>query len=81
VPPDLKAADLADAFHGICKGNVESVDLLRDDKGKPTGAATIIFSTMDDAQVAVQRYHGGDLNGQRLQVVYEGEVIHETQSV
>lgn len=85
VPPDLKAADLADAFHEICQGtaggNVESVDLLRDDKGKPTGEAVIVFSTMADAQVAVQRYHGGDLNGRRLQVIYEGEVIHEIQSV
>jgi len=81
VPPDLKAADLAEAFHEICQGNVESVDLLRDPKGKPTGEAVMIFETMADAQVAVQRYHGGDLNGKRLQVVYEGEVIHASAAL
>ena len=50
------------------------VDLLRDGGGRATGEAVIIFAALRDAHTAVQRYHGGDLNGRRLEAVYEGEV-------
>ena len=50
------------------------VDLLRDGAGRATGEAVLIFAALRDAHTAVQRYHGGDLNGRRLEAVYEGEV-------
>lgn len=74
VPPELTARDLAEAFGEVSQSRVESVDLLRDGSGRATGEGTIVFNTMPDAHNAVRRYHGGDLNGRRLQVVYEGEV-------
>lgn len=78
VPPELAAPDLAEAFtHVITQGRVESVDVLRDTRGQATGDATIIFSNLADAQNAVARYNGGDLNGRRLQVALQGEVIFE----
>jgi len=33
-----------------------------------TGEAIIVFSNVAEAQNAVNRYHGGDLNGRRVQV-------------
>jgi len=62
VPPELTARDLAE------------VDLLRNSEGKATGESLVIFSNMQDAKNAVQRYHGGDLNGRRLLAIYEGEI-------
>lgn len=74
IPQELTARDLADAFGEIAETRVESVDLLRDGAGRPTGDAVVIFGGMNDAQNAVRRYHGGDLNGRRLKAVYEGEI-------
>lgn len=74
IPPELTARDLAEAFAEVSGSRIESVDLLRDGSGRATGEAVIIFAAMPDAQNAVRRYHGGDLNGRRLEAVYEGEV-------
>lgn len=74
VPPELTAKDLAEAFAEVSQHRVESVDLLRDAAGRATGEGVVIFSTMADAQNAVRRYHGGDLNGRRLLVTLEGDV-------
>lgn len=73
-PPELTAKDLAEAFGEVSSNRVEAVDLLRDSHGRATGEAVVIFNTAADAQNAVRRYHGGDLNGRRLEVVFEGEV-------
>lgn len=74
MPPELGAQDLAEAFVSVSQGRVESVDVLRDSKGRPTGEAFVVFGSMADAMNAVKRYHGGDLNGRRLEAVYRGEV-------
>jgi len=74
VPPELTARDLAEAFGRVSQSRVESVDLLRNSEGKATGESLVIFSNMQDAKNAVQRYHGGDLNGRRLLAIYEGEI-------
>ncbi|CAK9037680.1 unnamed protein product [Durusdinium trenchii] len=74
IPQELTAKDLAEAFTEVSSSRVESVDLLRDGAGRATGDAVIIFAAMPDAQNAVRRYHGGDLNGRRLEAIYEGEV-------
>ncbi|CAJ1372877.1 unnamed protein product, partial [Effrenium voratum] len=74
IPQELTARDLAEAFTEVSGSRVESVDLLRDGGGRATGEAVIIFAALRDAQNAVRRYHGGDLNGRRLEAVYEGEV-------
>lgn len=74
VPPELTARDLAEAFGEVSQSRVESVDLLRDAQGRATGESVVIFGSMADAQNAVRRYHGGDLNGRRLLAVFEGEV-------
>ena len=74
IPPELTARDLAEAFTEVSSSRVESVDLLRDGAAKATGDAVIIFAARPDAQNAVRRYHGGDLNGKRLEAIYEGEV-------
>jgi len=75
VPPELTARDLAEAFGRVSQSRVESVDLLRNSEGKATGESLVVFSNMQDAKNAVQRYHGGDLNGRRLLAIYEGEVF------
>lgn len=74
IPQELTARDLAEAFSEVSSSRVESVDLLRDGAGRATGDAVIIFAARPDAQNAVRRYHGGDLNGKRLEAIYEGEV-------
>ncbi|CAE8604237.1 unnamed protein product [Polarella glacialis] len=74
IPNELTAKDLAEAFTEVSTSRVESVDLLRDGAGHATGEAVVIFSAKPDAENAVRRYHGGDLNGKRLEAVYEGEV-------
>jgi len=74
IPQELTARDLAEAFTEVSASRVESVDLLRDGAGRATGEAVVIFAALSDAQNAVRRYHGGDLNGRRLEAVYEGEV-------
>jgi len=76
VPPELTARDLAEAFGRVSASRVESVDLLRNSEGKATGESLVVFSNMQDAKNAVQRYHGGDLNGRRLLAIYEGEVYN-----
>jgi len=73
VPPELTARDIAEAFGEVSQQRVESVDLLRDSRGKALEEAVILFNNPDDAQNAVRRYNGGDLNGRRLQAFYEGE--------
>lgn len=73
IPSELTARDLAEAFQEVSESRVESVDLLRDKSGKATGEALVVFRSVGDAQNAVRRYHGGDLNGKRLLAVYEGE--------
>lgn len=77
VHPELGAQDLAEAFASVSQNRVESVDVLRDVRGLPTGEAILIFNQAADAENAVNRYHGGDLNGQRLQVIFEGQVVQE----
>lgn len=77
APPELGAQDLAEAFLSVSQGRVESVDVLRDTRRQPTGEVVVIFSIIGDAHNAVNRYNGGDLNGRRLIVVYEGEVVNE----
>jgi len=74
VPPELTARDLAEAFGEVSTSRVESVDLMRDSANRATGEAVVIFSTWSDAQNAIRRYNGGDLNGRRLVVTSEGEV-------
>lgn len=74
IPEELTAHDLAEAFAEVSESRVESVDLIRDGAGRPTGVAVVIFAAMKDAHNAVRRYHGGDLNGRRLEAVYEGEI-------
>jgi len=74
IPPELTAKDIAEAFAEVSEKRLESVDLLRDASGRATGEAVIIFTSHADAQTAVSRYHGGDLNGRRLSAVHEGEV-------
>lgn len=74
VPPELTARDLAEAFGEVSQSRVESVDLLRDSRGVATGESLVVFGSSADAQNAVRRYHGGNLNGRRLTAVYEGEV-------
>eukprot|EP00927_Polykrikos_kofoidii_P060680 TRINITY_DN55604_c0_g1_i1.p1 TRINITY_DN55604_c0_g1~~TRINITY_DN55604_c0_g1_i1.p1 ORF type:complete len:357 (-),score=49.22 TRINITY_DN55604_c0_g1_i1:83-1153(-) len=74
IPPDLTARDLAEAFGKISQSRVESVEVLRDSTGAPTLEAYVVFNSLADAQHAVRRYHGGDLNGRQLRVLYEGEV-------
>lgn len=74
VPSALTARDLAEAFGEVSTGRVESVDLLRDSSGRATGEAVVVFTTMPDAQNAVRRYNGGDLNGRRLVVTFEGDL-------
>mmetsp|Transcript_10461 Transcript_10461/g.18876 ORF Transcript_10461/g.18876 Transcript_10461/m.18876 type:complete len:383 (-) Transcript_10461:57-1205(-) len=74
IPPELTAKDLAEAFGEVSEKRVESVDLLRDTSGRATGECVIIFTSSIDAQNAVKRYHGGDLNGRRLSACFEGEV-------
>lgn len=74
VPPELTARDLAEAFGEVSGSRVESVDLIRDSTGRATGESVVIFGSVGDAQNAVRRYHGGDLNGRRLMAVLEGEV-------
>lgn len=69
IPPDLAAVDLAEAFADVSQQRVEAVDMLRDVQGSPTGEALVVFASLADAQNTVTRYHGGDLNGRRLQVV------------
>jgi len=69
------AKDLAEAFLAVVSlGRVESVDVIHDTKGRATGEASVIFSSQTDAQNVVHRYHGGDLNGRRLSVTFQGEV-------
>lgn len=75
VPPELTANDIAEAFAAVSKQRIESVDVERNSHGQPSGEATVVFSTLADAQNAVSRYNGGDLNGRRLQVVLEGEFV------
>mmetsp|Transcript_21822 Transcript_21822/g.49691 ORF Transcript_21822/g.49691 Transcript_21822/m.49691 type:complete len:392 (+) Transcript_21822:94-1269(+) len=74
IPPELTAKDLAEAFGEVSEKRVESVDLLRNTSGRATGECVIIFTSSIDAQNAVKRYHGGDLNGRRLSACFEGEV-------
>jgi len=74
VPPELTARDLAEAFGEVSQSRVESVDVLRDRAGRNTGIALVVFTSMGDAQNAVRRYNGGDLNGRRLEATFEGEV-------
>jgi len=74
IPPELTARDLAEAFVEVSQTRVESVDILRDHVGRNTGVALVVFNSISDAQNAVRRYHGGDLNGHRLDVAFEGEV-------
>jgi len=74
IPQELTARDLAESFAEISESRVEAADLLRDGAGRATGEAVMIFAAMKDAQNAVRRYHGGDLNGRRLEAVYEGEI-------
>lgn len=69
LPPELTARDLAEAFGEVSSGRIESVDLLRDQGGNATGEAIVVFSNNPDAQNAVRRYNGGDLNGRVLKVV------------
>jgi len=76
VPPELTARDLAEAFGEVSSNRVESVDVLRDTTGRATGEAVVVFSNMADSMNAVRRYHGGDLNGRKLQVIFEGETKH-----
>lgn len=78
VPPDLTARDLAEAFASVSQSRVESVDIIRDAIGQATGESTVIFGTLADAQNAVARYHGGDLNGRILHVVLVGEVAWQS---
>jgi len=75
VPQELTAKDLAEAFGEVSASRVESVDLLRDPQGRATGESVVVFGSLADAQNAVRRYHGGDLNGRRLMAIYEGEVF------
>mmetsp|Transcript_103643 Transcript_103643/g.263225 ORF Transcript_103643/g.263225 Transcript_103643/m.263225 type:complete len:343 (+) Transcript_103643:70-1098(+) len=75
VSPELTARDLAEAFGEVSSSRVESVDLLRDAQGRATGESLVVFGSMPDAQNCVRRYHGGDLNGRRLQAIFEGEVV------
>lgn len=74
VPPDLTARDIAEAFGAVSQNQVETVDLLRDRNGRATGEALAVFNSLADAQNAVRRYNGGDLNGRRIRAEYEGEV-------
>jgi len=75
VPEELLAKDLAEAFLAVVThGRVESVDVLHDSMGRSIGEARFIFSSQADAHNVVQRYHGGDLNGKRLEVTFQGEV-------
>jgi len=69
------AKDLAEAFLAVVsEGRVESVDVLHDSNGHSTGEAVVIFSKEADGREVVHRYNGGDLNGHRLSVVFQGEV-------
>lgn len=77
IPPELTARDLAEAFGKISQNRVESVEVLRDSNGAATSESYIVFNTAADAHNAVRRYNGGDLNGRRIRVVYEGEVSNE----
>lgn len=74
IPPELTARDLAEAFGEVSSNRVESVDICRDSSGRATGEAVVVFNSMADGHNAVRRYHGGDLNGRRLHVVFEGEI-------
>lgn len=73
IPSELTAKDIADAFAEVSKSRIESVDLLRDSIGRPTGEALVAFQALSDAKAVVKRYHKGELNGRRLQAVLEKE--------
>lgn len=69
IPPDLTAVDLAEALTDVSEQRIEAVDLFRDAQGFATGEALVVFASYADACNSVARYHGGDLNGRKLNVV------------
>jgi len=69
IPADLTAVDLAEALTDVSEHRIEAVDLFRDAQGFATGEALVVFASYSDACNTVARYHGGDLNGRKLNVV------------
>jgi len=53
----------------LAVGGVEKVDMVRDHyDNKPKGFAFITMMTAEDAERAVEKFHGTELQGRRLRV-------------
>lgn len=66
LPPEITAKDLAEAFGEVSACPIESVDVMHDKDG--FASAVVVFTSGSDAENAIRRYNGGDLNGRRLEV-------------
>merc|ERR1712216_398160 len=60
LPADLSEEDMKTAFEAV--GTVTKV------VKNPSGTGAVVFSTADEAQMAIATFNGGDLNGSTLEV-------------